>query len=146
MRSKRGMVIDGRGSPHKVKDIDVVLKETGIKRRVLIQKGDTKSVLLVLDGLAISWALFIVCLCVFYYIMNGSLKMPLVVSLGISIALLVYALMYSRVYWRSREHGMRAILRVGRCPSCLYELDGVPTEADGCTVCPECGGAWGIER
>lgn len=28
------------------------------------------------------------------------------------------------------------------CPSCRYDLAGLPTEPDGCTVCPECGAAW----
>jgi hypothetical protein len=28
------------------------------------------------------------------------------------------------------------------CPSCRYHLAGLPTEPDGCTVCPECGAAW----
>lgn len=28
------------------------------------------------------------------------------------------------------------------CPQCHYELAGMPVEPDGCTVCPECGGAW----
>ncbi len=30
------------------------------------------------------------------------------------------------------------------CPSCGYELAGIPTASDGCTVCPECGAAWKI--
>ncbi|MDQ7013006.1 MAG: hypothetical protein Q9O74_03815 [Planctomycetota bacterium] len=28
------------------------------------------------------------------------------------------------------------------CPSCGYELTGVPKASDGCTLCPECGAAW----
>lgn len=28
------------------------------------------------------------------------------------------------------------------CASCGYHLLDVPAEADGCTVCPECGAAW----
>ena len=30
------------------------------------------------------------------------------------------------------------------CFLCAYSLDGLMPEADGCTVCPECGGAWKI--
>ncbi len=30
----------------------------------------------------------------------------------------------------------------GRCLVCGYEIGGVPSEADGCVVCPECGVAW----
>ena len=28
------------------------------------------------------------------------------------------------------------------CVVCIYDLTGIPPESDGCTVCPECGGAW----
>jgi len=30
----------------------------------------------------------------------------------------------------------------GLCPTCAYSLDDLAPEPDGCTVCPECGGAW----
>lgn len=36
------------------------------------------------------------------------------------------------------------ILAEGYCVSCGYELAGLPVEADGCTVCPECRAAWRI--
>ncbi len=29
-----------------------------------------------------------------------------------------------------------------RCASCAYSLKELSPEADGCVVCPECGGAW----
>jgi Zn-finger nucleic acid-binding protein len=32
-----------------------------------------------------------------------------------------------------------------RCPSCGYDLAGVPIEADRCRRCPECGGAWRVD-
>lgn len=38
------------------------------------------------------------------------------------------------------EH--RALRANKRCLWCLYNLCGVPQVDDGCTVCPECGGAW----
>ena len=28
------------------------------------------------------------------------------------------------------------------CAGCDYDLEGIPPEADGCTLCPECGAAW----
>ena len=159
MRSKRGMVIDGRGVPRKVDTIYRVKKESGVERSVLIKKGDTKSFVVS----------FLICWVVFYvvgHLISVTLQLllplafrqtsgtqslhfiPIFPSLGdfvgFSIWMVILALIYSRVHWRSTTRGMRAILRIGRCPSCLYELDGVPTEADGCIVCPECGGAWKI--
>ncbi|MFO0861538.1 MAG: hypothetical protein U0570_13370 [Phycisphaerales bacterium] len=37
-------------------------------------------------------------------------------------------------------------LSLGECPSCRYGLASIEPEADGCTVCPECGGAWELNR
>lgn len=37
------------------------------------------------------------------------------------------------------------LLAEGYCVSCGYELSGLPVEADGCTVCPECRAAWRME-
>lgn len=36
----------------------------------------------------------------------------------------------------------RAWLAAGECPSCRYKIDTLEPEADGCTVCPECGAGW----
>jgi len=36
---------------------------------------------------------------------------------------------------RTMRHG-------SQCPQCWYDLVGLEPEADGCTVCPECGTAW----
>ncbi|TVQ31828.1 MAG: hypothetical protein EA376_07505 [Phycisphaeraceae bacterium] len=37
-----------------------------------------------------------------------------------------------------------AMLAEQRCPSCARSLADLPAESDGCTICPECGGAWRI--
>ncbi len=37
---------------------------------------------------------------------------------------------------------MNAMAQEGLCCSCGYDLWGLPTESDGCVVCPECGAAW----
>lgn len=45
-----------------------------------------------------------------------------------------------------RAEQVRPSLRALRCPSCRYSLRGLTPEADGCTVCPECGAAWRMEE
>jgi hypothetical protein len=40
-----------------------------------------------------------------------------------------------------RKH-REVALRYVRCPWCMYNLLGQPTQQDGCIVCPEYGGAW----
>lgn len=43
----------------------------------------------------------------------------------------------------TRPERLIEFLACGRCPACLGDLLGVaPDPADGCRVCPKCGGAW----
>lgn len=44
--------------------------------------------------------------------------------------------------WRNPTATLRALTRAGLCASCGYKIDDIEPDADGCTVCPECGGAW----
>ncbi len=37
-------------------------------------------------------------------------------------------------------------LRDGQCPACGYDVADIDADADGCIVCPECGGAWRMSR
>ena len=47
--------------------------------------------------------------------------------------------------WSSVNNAMRCVLSIGHCPSCAYRISDIEIESDGCTVCPECGGAWKLE-
>ena len=55
----------------------------------------------------------------------------------------VFAITYR---WRvpKVERGLivRELLRERRCASCAYDLGSSAAQADGRTVCPECGAAW----
>lgn len=46
--------------------------------------------------------------------------------------------------WSFGQRTASIICANGHCASCGYALAILPTEADGCTVCPECGSAWRI--
>lgn len=50
------------------------------------------------------------------------------------------------VWWflAGRQQAAEAFVAQGRCASCTYEMVGLPVEADGCAVCPECGAAWKV--
>jgi len=50
----------------------------------------------------------------------------------------------SRYGWRSAQAGCDALLVAGLCPHCAHGIAGIPSESDGCTVCPECGSAWRV--
>lgn len=53
---------------------------------------------------------------------------------------------FSRMTWRSPQHAKAAMFRAGLCPACVYQISEVPVDAEGCTICPECGAAWKIEQ
>jgi ssDNA-binding Zn-finger/Zn-ribbon topoisomerase 1 len=42
----------------------------------------------------------------------------------------------------SPRRAARVLAAEGLCASCLHALRGLTPEADGCVVCPECGGSW----
>lgn len=58
-----------------------------------------------------------------------------------AFASILFALSYIRESgWLTRY--MRGMIPLRCCPVCTYNLRGLECEADGCTVCPECGAAW----
>ncbi len=46
---------------------------------------------------------------------------------------------------RPADQAKILLLDEGLCATCARSLSGLSAEADGCTVCPECGAAWRIE-
>jgi ssDNA-binding Zn-finger/Zn-ribbon topoisomerase 1 len=58
------------------------------------------------------------------------------------IGFAVMPLVLRRAQCEHRRWRAPFFVSIGRCPSCGYELSQLPIEADGCVVCPECGGAW----
>lgn len=60
-----------------------------------------------------------------------------VLAVGLGVIVAAYQ------QYRAHPHVRRAALIEERtCPACLYDLHGIPQAEDGCTVCPECSGAW----
>ncbi len=43
-----------------------------------------------------------------------------------------------------RIDAMAHLPRQGWCAACVYRIEGLPLQEDGCIVCPECGAAWQI--
>jgi hypothetical protein len=70
-----------------------------------------------------------------------------ILIVGIPLVLLVAVVaLGSRGVWRRELARLEAAPRLriagGMCIGCGYSLEDLPCEADGCTVCPECGAAW----
>ncbi len=78
--------------------------------------------------------------------MAFSLKWPLWLMLLAAIPLSVIPALVT-LFVARRAAGQR-IARVyahaGYCGSCAHDLHAIHAEADGCTVCPECGAAWRV--
>ena len=68
-------------------------------------------------------------------------------SLGVAF-FVISAIVFWRSGRRARARLVCAImLKHLRCPSCGYDIRGLPTDAkDGATVCPECGCAWRLDE
>ena len=70
---------------------------------------------------------------------TGLAWMVPVAIVAVAVAAASYPFLLRRAYGIRLRSGM---LGAGRCASCGYALKGVRAMQDGCTVCPECGGAW----
>jgi hypothetical protein len=70
--------------------------------------------------------------------------MPLPLAGGMIVPIFFYGLLNLNVLG-ALTHRVRirdAAVKDWVCPTCLYDLRGIPSESDGCTACPECGSAW----
>jgi hypothetical protein len=61
------------------------------------------------------------------------------VYVGSALMLLVLGTLYAA---RFQEAQRRELIRRGYCPACCYRIGQVPSQGDGCVICPECGAAW----
>lgn len=70
--------------------------------------------------------------------------------LFISVVVVVFALFWAVLGHRLRASRCSELLSAARkykrCPACCYDLGVCVAAADGCTVCPECGGAWKVSK
>ncbi|MCA9311312.1 MAG: hypothetical protein KDA21_08915 [Phycisphaerales bacterium] len=68
------------------------------------------------------------------------------IAIGFIVMLMLLGLLGPLTSARSArrlwQHFRRDCAAAGWCPACGYELRSAGVEADGCRVCPECGGAW----
>ncbi len=65
------------------------------------------------------------------------------IALMYPLGLLVAALAVRQSWYRDWARWLRPMfLRLGRCPTCAYDLTDVSKEADGLVRCPECAGRW----
>lgn len=75
------------------------------------------------------------------------LQWGLFVTLTIAIAAgMLMAIVHFETAWRSKDLAKMDLLPSGRCAACAFSLRGIVPEADGCTVCPECGCAWQVQK
>ena len=61
-------------------------------------------------------------------------------SVWLGLAVAIFA--SRRAIDAAGRRAVLACLNAEVCPGCGYSLRGLEAEADGCRVCPECGGAW----
>lgn len=79
-------------------------------------------------------------------VVEGDRSGARICALGVfifGVAFVVFAMPWWWVFWRTRwmPAALESRLSARRCAACRYSLPEEP-QADGCTVCPECGAAW----
>ncbi len=67
------------------------------------------------------------------------------IAASVAIGLAYVRSVRKRMTRWQRERILNAAAEAGLCAVCGYLLYGLPREADGCTVCPECGAAWRVD-
>jgi len=150
--TRRNSVLDARGVRRGVLTMYRAAKPLGLKPTSLARPGDhadfrTEFLRTWLLPAAIGIpAVAVYALIRGFFDWEGLLFGSLAMLIGLFFNSLVMTL-YSYAYtWKSAGHGRDALLASGLCPSCGYGIVGVRCEADGCTVCPECGAAWRMEH
>tara|TARA_E500000318_G_scaffold14854_2_gene14702 strand:+ start:97362 stop:97841 length:480 start_codon:yes stop_codon:yes gene_type:complete len=98
-------------------------------------------------GGVLGWILWTAVIMPFTSLQNtllGHLLIPFVFSIVISTLIWFITLTWVRQRKFSKIAGIH--LKHGHCAGCGYELRDLPTENDGCVVCPECNAAWNADR
>lgn len=140
-------LVDDRGTRRDACDLRAVLKDSSLRREEMLLPGFTTPFM---HGFLLAGVLFVL----LWELLAGFL-FPMLHDIAFfswgGLALYGFLFVFpgtvlgiemARHGWRSPQYAIDAMKRVGRCPSCAYRIDGVTPEGDGCTVCPECGGAW----
>lgn len=139
-------VEDERGNRHKVCTIRHAVKSCGMDRIAFVGY----------EHAGRFWPVFLVtgaCFAIgmqIYFLMMGIIKLDILFSpIGLIVGAFSFlgfgipmGLMVKYTGWRSVEHVKLAVLSIGYCPSCAYRIFDLEVEDDGCSVCPECSGAW----
>ena len=139
---------DDRGEPSDICSIRNAIKESGYAKEFLIRRDETGrfwSTALILGFIFAS----IMHLFFWIWINKGAGPFVTPMSTGIFVFQFVFyggsmGVMTKLYGWRSSSHAKSAMLRAGLCPGCGYQIHDVHPEEDGCSVCPECGGAWRV--
>jgi len=100
-----------------------------------------------LIGGVLGWALWTVLFLPFTPLKGsllGNFLIPMIASIAVSTIIWFASLTWIRQRMFSRIADIH--LEHGKCAGCGYELRDLPTENDGCVVCPECNAAWNADR
>ena len=141
---------DARGYKRGCRSVFGAISTSGLSRRELVLPGHTTPFH---HGFLIAGVLAVL---IWLFIAKAFVPVLLDIEFWSPVGLAVYGFLFffpgticglasMLNTWRSPQYAIDAMTYAGLCPSCAYRIDGIGPEPDGCTVCPECGGAWRIE-
>jgi len=129
------------------------MKQSRLPRNKIVTPGDTPSLAMAYLYVGAFYLLGVATAIVYVELLGGNGyqqlltgKALVLVSLGGALYTLLIAWYVHLFRWRDLESIVRALTRSGLCASCGYTLATSEPEPDGCTVCPECGAAWRMQR
>jgi hypothetical protein len=148
-RARRGILVrvdrvlsDARGCPFILKSLSSGDGTRALRRqRLYLSRAFSSGCVSVLIGAAFGAAF----LCLMPFVLRALPEAWFGAGILASYVLLLVAMMLAlpRVHdFFSYGRVLRRIAALRVCASCGYDLRGLPAAPDGCTVCPECAGAW----
>jgi len=149
---RRTKLTDARGHKRSFRTIKSILNQSKLTHDDLINSGATHSLPRAFVTAAQFWFVGIFGGLSYLELTTGRgyeylVEMPVA---GYIYALTVLYVVFMGIYihrhkWGSKAKLIGSMTQLGYCPSCAYRVSDCEPEPDGCTVCPECGGAWRLD-
>ncbi|MFK7884313.1 MAG: hypothetical protein AB8F26_09065 [Phycisphaerales bacterium] len=142
-------ITDARGARWKPCEIKKVSKQTGIDRFLLAppaRRADMFRVAIfsgMYFGVGMAVSLILKELIITGQVDRLMIRLTLLMApIGGLLSGVFFGFFASGYIWKSTTDARDAMLEYDLCPHCAHGIGSIPSEPDGCTVCPECGAAW----
>ena len=133
----------------------ISVEDSNLKTKFKITKKQRKNLILSMVKMDVGYnlhhflflGLFVVCAVIWSIFWYIGIPVPSYITYVLAALFFVVSVVWGRqIKLLAMKMCCQEALLNYRCGSCLYDLQGLDSEPDGCVVCPECGGAWRLDR